>query len=82
VKSNKDGIGYVSQYFAKGTHAVPYKGVACTLRNAKSGQYGGIRTFYMVTRGKAKGAAKKWIHWITHSTKAKKIISSQWVPLK
>jgi phosphate transport system substrate-binding protein len=82
VKSNKDGIGYVSQYFAKGTHAVPYKGVACTLRNAKSGQYGGIRTFYMVTRGKAKGAAKKWIHWITHGTKAKKIVSSQWVPLK
>jgi phosphate transport system substrate-binding protein len=81
VQSDKDGVGYVSQHFAKGTHAVPYKGVACTLRNAKSGQYGGIRTFYMVTRGPAKGAAGKWIHWIVHSKAAKKVISTQWVPL-
>ena len=35
----------------RASHAVPYKGVACTLRNAKSGQYGGVRNFYMVTRG-------------------------------
>ena len=28
VKSDKDGVGYVSLYFAKGTHPVPYKGVA------------------------------------------------------
>jgi phosphate transport system substrate-binding protein len=82
VQRDKDGVGYVSEYFAKGTHPVPYKGVACTLRNAKSGQYGGIRTFYMVTRGPAHGAAKRWIKWITHSKKAKKVISSQWVPLK
>ena len=31
-----------------------YKGVPCTLRNAKSGQYGGLRNFYMVTRGRAR----------------------------
>jgi phosphate transport system substrate-binding protein len=82
VKSDKDGVGYVSEYFARGVHAVPYKGVACTLRNAKSGQYGGIRTFYMVTRGQPRGAAKRWIRWITHSKAAKKIVASQWVPLK
>jgi phosphate transport system substrate-binding protein len=81
VKGNKDGVGYVSEYFSKGTHAIPYNGVACTLADAQSGQYGGIRTFYMVTRGNAKGAAKKWIHWITHSGAASKIIASQWVPL-
>jgi phosphate transport system substrate-binding protein len=81
VKSDKDGIGYVSLFFAKGTHPVPYKGVACNLRNAKSLQYGGIRTFYMVTRGAASGPAGKWIHWIQHSKAAKKIIGTQWVPL-
>jgi phosphate transport system substrate-binding protein len=81
VKGNKDGIGYVSQYFSKGAHAIPYKGVACTLAAAQSGQYNGIRTFYMVTRGAAQGAAKKWINWITHSSAARKIIASQWVPL-
>jgi phosphate transport system substrate-binding protein len=81
VKSNKDSVGYVSEYFSKGAHAIPYKGVACTLADAQSGQYNGIRTFYMVTRGNATGAAKKWIHWITHAKSAGKIIASQWVPL-
>ncbi len=51
VKSDKDGVGYVSLFFAKGAHAVAYKGVACNLRNAKSGQYPGLRNFWMVTKG-------------------------------
>jgi phosphate transport system substrate-binding protein len=81
VKGDPNGIGYVSLAFTDGLHTVPYKGVACNLRNAKSGQYGGIRNFYMVTRGAPTGAAKKWIDWITHSKAAAKITATQWVPL-
>ncbi len=58
VGGDEGGIGYVSLYFTKGLHAIPYQGVPCTLRNAKSGQYGGSRNFYMVTRGAPKGAAR------------------------
>ncbi len=47
----------------KGLHDVPYQGVPCTLRNAKSGQYGGTRNFYFVSRGGAKGIAKKFINF-------------------
>jgi phosphate transport system substrate-binding protein len=60
---------------------VPYQGVPCTLRNAKSGQYGGSRNFYMVTRGAPTGAAKSWISWITHSAAAASIVGTDWVPL-
>src|SRR5262249_29827572 len=60
VKSDTNGIGYVSLFFSTGTYPIPYKGVACTERNAKSGQYGGERNLYMVTRGPANGAAKAW----------------------
>jgi phosphate transport system substrate-binding protein len=81
VQKQKRAIGFVSLAFTAGTHPVSYKGVRCTLRNAKSGQYGGVRTFYMVTRGKAKGAAKKWIHWIKTNATAKRITASEWVPL-
>ncbi len=81
VASDPGGVGYVSLAFTKGVHVVPYKGVECNLRNAKSGQYGGIRNFYMVTRGAPTGAAKKWITWITHNKAAAKIIATQWVPL-
>jgi phosphate transport system substrate-binding protein len=60
---------------------VPYKGVACSLRNAKSGQYGGVRNFWLVSRGKLSGAAAGWVKWI-RSAQAKKIIAQNWVPLK
>lgn len=81
VKADPNGVGYVSLAFTKGLHPVPYKGVACTLRNAKSGQYGGQRNLYMVTRGRAKGPAKAWIKWITKSSAAAKVINTEWVSL-
>ena len=50
-RSDQNAIGYVDFKFTEGTHAVPYKGVACNLRNAKSGQYPGVRNFWFVTLG-------------------------------
>lgn len=82
VKSDDKGIGYVSLDFTKGVAAVPYGGVGCSLKNAKSGRYAGTRNFWMVTRGKAKGDAKKFIKWIQKSKKASKIVSTDWVPIK
>jgi phosphate transport system substrate-binding protein len=81
IRSDRNGIGYVDFNFTSGLHTIPYKGIACNLRNAKSGQYGGLRNFWLVSRGKATGAAAKWIKWI-RSRKAKKIIAKNWVPLK
>lgn len=81
VQRDDNAIGYVSLAFDKGTNPVAYKGVPCTLRNAKSGQYGGLRNFYMVTRGAPNGAAKKFITWVTHNKAAAKITATQWVPL-
>lgn len=81
VKSNKNAIGYVSLAFTQGAHQISYNGVPCTLRNAKSGQYGGVRNFFMVTRGAPTGATKSWINWIQKSPEAKRIVSTDWVPL-
>jgi phosphate transport system substrate-binding protein len=81
VQSDPNAIGYVSLYFATGTSANPYKGVACTLENAKSGTYPGLRNFYMVTKGDPQGRTAQFIHWIQTNKKAAKIISTEWVPL-
>lgn len=81
VQSDKAAIGYVSADFLKGTNAVSYEGVACSLQNAKSGQYGGVRTFYMVTRGAPRGATAKFITWIQNAAAAQRIIATHWVPL-
>jgi phosphate transport system substrate-binding protein len=81
VRSDPNAIGFVSFDFIGGTHAIPYKGVPCTLRNAKSGQYGGVRNFWMVTRGKPTGAAKAFLKWVTHSKQARTIINQHWIAI-
>jgi phosphate transport system substrate-binding protein len=81
VQSDPHAIGYVSLAFTNGVHTVDYNGVACTLRNAASFQYGGVRSFYYVTRGAPAGPARKYIRWVLHSRKANKIIGTDWVPL-
>ena len=84
MQTDKNAIGYVSQDFIKGTNAAAYQGVGCKLRNAKSGEYGGVRNFWMVTRGRARvaSALQKFIHWVADLAKAQKVVATHWVPLK
>jgi phosphate transport system substrate-binding protein len=81
IKNDPHAIGYVSLDFTKGLNVPAYAGVACSLRNAKAGQYGGTRNLYMVTRGAPTGAVKKFIKWVTGKT-GQKIASKGWVPIK
>jgi phosphate transport system substrate-binding protein len=81
VQSDPNGIGYVSLAFTQGVHVVAYNGVDCNLRNAKSFQYGGVRSFYFVTRGAPVGKVKKFIGWVLHNNRANAIIGTDWVPL-
>ena len=82
VQSDKNAIGYVSLDFVNGVNPVGYNGVACNLRNAKSGEYGGVRNFWMVTRGRATGIVAAFINWVQNSAKAQAIVGKHWVPLK
>jgi len=80
VSSDKQGIGFVSFRFTGGVHTVNYSGVACNLRNARSGQYLGVRNFWMVTKGAPKGETKKFLQWIkTGNAKVNSIINSSWI---
>ena len=82
VQSDPNAVGYVSLDFVRGTSPAAYNGVACNLRNAKSGEYGGVRSFYMVTRGPATGAVRTFIGWVQASSAANKIVGTHWVPLR
>jgi phosphate transport system substrate-binding protein len=82
VKSDKQAIGFVSFAYTGGVHPVGYQGIECNLNNAKSGQYGGVRNFWMVTKGAPKGAVAKFLKWVTSGNKAtKKIINSNWIAI-
>jgi len=80
IQSDPNAIGYASFHFAQGLFSVPYLGVPCTLRNAKSGQYAGSRNFYLVSRGAASGEAKEFIQFV-RSAKGQALVASDWVPL-
>ncbi len=84
VANDPLGIGFLSNYRAdQGTvNPVAYNGVACTRANVASGQYTATARFYEVTKGPATGAAGSFISWIRTSKAARKIISTQWVPIK
>jgi phosphate transport system substrate-binding protein len=83
VQHDANAIGFVSFAFTSGVNAVGYQGIPCTLRNAKSGQYLGVRNFWAVTKGIPRGAALKLLKWITssHNSTARRIIASQWIPI-
>ena len=55
--------------------------MACNKSTVTSGAYQGMARFYEVTKGKATGAASAFIGWIRNSSAARKIISTQWVPV-
>jgi phosphate transport system substrate-binding protein len=83
VESHPSAIGFLSNYNADrgGLNSVEYNGVACNKATAASGQYAAVSVFFEVTKGAATGGAAAFINWIYKSPAAKKIISSQWVPI-
>ena len=83
VRTDDNAIGYVSLDFTQRRHAVPYKGVACTLRNAKSGQYPGVRNFWLVTRG-SRDRRRQEVHQLGAAQQRRRGRSSapDWVPLR
>jgi phosphate transport system substrate-binding protein len=83
VENDPNSIGFLSNYQADkgGVHVVSVNGVTCNRSTVVSGQYQGVAKFYEVTKGEAKGPAAAFIGWITHSSAARKIISTQWVPV-
>jgi phosphate transport system substrate-binding protein len=83
VENDPNSIGFLSNYQSDkgGVNAVGLGGVQCNRANAVSGQYSGVARFYEVSKGAAHGAAASFIAWITKSAAAKKIISTQWIPV-
>lgn len=82
VSAHPNAIGFVSFAYTSGIHAAAYQGVACNLRNARSGQYGGVRNFWMVTKGAPKGEALKFLKWVTSGNRTtKQIIGSSWIAI-
>jgi len=83
VHADSKAIGFVSFAYTGGVNPVGYQGIPCNLRNAKSGQYGGVRNFWMVTKGRPKGEAAKFLEWVTRpgNQTVRSIVNSSWIAI-
>lgn len=81
VRTDKSAIAYLDFKFTAGTAISPYQGVPCNLRNAKSGQYIGVRNFWLVSRGAPTGPAKKFLAWVKGAA-GQRVVASGWVSLR
>jgi phosphate transport system substrate-binding protein len=83
VENDPNSIGFLSNYQSDkgGVKPLALNGVGCNRANAVSGQYAAVARFYEVTKGKPTGASSAFIGWIEKSAAARKIISTQWIPI-
>ncbi len=80
VRSTPAAFGYVDLAYASGLHAIPYGGVPCTRKAIRSGEYPAHRPLGFVTRGRPRGEAARFLRWIRHSRKARRVIGTRYVP--
>jgi phosphate transport system substrate-binding protein len=80
IRSSKNAIAYLDFKFTAGTAPAPFNGVPCTLRNAKSGQYDGVRNLWFVSRGKPTGDGAKFLSYAKGAGQS--IVAKGWVPLR
>jgi len=80
IRSSKNAIAYLDFQFIAGTFPIPFNGVPCNLRNAKSGQYDGVRNLWLVSRGKPTGDGAKFLSFAKGA--GQKIVAKGWVPIR
>ncbi len=84
VKSDPSAIGFLSNYQAGlgGLNVVSYNGVACNLANAKRGHVRRRRTLLRGDEGPC-DRPRCDVHLVDRPQQggARKIISSQWIPI-
>jgi phosphate transport system substrate-binding protein len=81
VRGTPAALGYADLVYAKALHAVPYEGIPCTRRTVKSGKYPAHRPLGFVTRGRPRGETARFLRWIRHSRKARRVIATRYVPI-
>ena len=82
VGHDKQAIGFVSLAYTAGANVVGYNGIACNLRNARSGQYLGVRNFWMATTPKPAAPILKFLSWVTSGkSSVNRIINSNWLSI-
>jgi phosphate transport system substrate-binding protein len=67
--------GYLDLAHTRGLHTVAFEGIACSA----TGAYPARRQLGLVTRGKPRGALKRFLRWVGRDATAKRVIRTRYV---
>jgi phosphate transport system substrate-binding protein len=79
IQATPGAFGYVDLALAGPLHKLTYEGVPCTRATIRNGTYPAQRPLGVVTRGKPKGALKRFLRWVATSRKARAVIATRYV---
>jgi phosphate transport system substrate-binding protein len=80
IEATPAALGYVDLASAGTLHTLAYQGVACTRQTIRSAAYPAQRPLGVVTRGKPRGALKRFLRWVATSRKARQVIATRYIP--
>jgi phosphate transport system substrate-binding protein len=81
IEATPAAFGYVDLAVTKSLHVIRYQGVGCTRRTVRTGRYPARRPFGVVTRGRPRGALRRFLRWTHTSRTARRVIATRYVPL-
>jgi phosphate transport system substrate-binding protein len=80
VEVTPAAFGYVDLASVGALHTLTYQGVPCTRETIRRATYPAQRPIGVVTRGKPRGALKRFLRWVATSRKARSVIATRYVP--
>jgi phosphate transport system substrate-binding protein len=80
VEQDPAAFGYVDLALTGPLHVIAYEGVGCTRRTIRSGLYPARRPLGVVTRGRPRGALRRFLHWARTSRTARRVIATRYIP--
>jgi phosphate transport system substrate-binding protein len=82
IEQTPAAFGYVDLALTGGLHVVRYEGVGCTRATIRSGRYPARRPLGIVTRGRPRGALRRFLHWARTSRTARRVIAAHYIPVR
>jgi phosphate transport system substrate-binding protein len=80
VEATPAALGYVDLAYAGTLNTLTYQGVACNRDTIRTAAYPAQRPLGVVTRGKPRGAMKRFLRWVATSRKARSVIATRYIP--
>jgi len=80
IEATPAAFGYVDLASAGPLQRLTYQGVACDRTTIRTATYPAQRPLGVVTRGKPRGALKRFLRWVATSRKARSVIATRYIP--